>query len=200
MLFRSLNPLSNMGFLTPIILLIMFAREYTNGTLRNKVIAGYSRTQIYGASYISFLIIGVALTILNMILSIICGTIVIGYGTEFNMDEMGELMLAALLGLLVYLVFLSIAHLMFQIFENFGFLGHTAVVFLVGGFGAFALIQEHSKVIKFITRINPMNQMSIIQSYQYSREDIQMIIISSLAFIILINTCGVLYMNKKSLK
>ena len=69
----ALNPLSNMGFLTPIILLIMFAREYTNGTLRNKVIAGYSRTQIYGASYISFLIIGVALTILNMILSIICG-------------------------------------------------------------------------------------------------------------------------------
>lgn len=58
----ALSPTQNFGLTVPINLIIFTIGEFTNGTIRNKIIAGHKKSQIY----LSLLLIGTIFTILLM--------------------------------------------------------------------------------------------------------------------------------------
>ena len=79
MLLSSVSPGSNFGLTVPINLAVLVVAEFTAGTLRNKIIAGYRKSFIYA----SLLFSGVIFTFIMMIyyvgLSVLMGTILGGF-------------------------------------------------------------------------------------------------------------------------
>ena len=79
MLFASVAPGSNFGLTVPINLSVLIVAEFTTGTLRNKIIAGYRKSLIY----LSLLFSGIVFTLIMMIyyvgLSVLMGTILGGF-------------------------------------------------------------------------------------------------------------------------
>lgn len=57
MLLLSLSPAQNFGIIVPICVVIFVASEFTQGTIRNKIIGGYSKTYIFCSLFLSGLIL-----------------------------------------------------------------------------------------------------------------------------------------------
>ena len=92
MLLNALSPMNNMGMLIPILLILMLARDYSNGTIRNKIICGYSRTTVFMASWVSALIFGAAMLLINMLGNLGIGCLLFGYGEPFDDKAVRELL------------------------------------------------------------------------------------------------------------
>ncbi len=56
LLINVLNPGQNFGLVVPILLTVFTVAEYNNGIIRNKIIAGNSKTKIYFSIYLSSLV------------------------------------------------------------------------------------------------------------------------------------------------
>ena len=63
MLLTSLNPVDNFGLAIPICLITFTCLEFSQGTIRNKIIAGHSKFQIYASLVLSGLVLTFALLI-----------------------------------------------------------------------------------------------------------------------------------------
>ncbi len=63
MLINSLSPVQNFGFAIPINLISFICLEFTQGTIRNKIIAGNSKFKIYASLFLSGLVFAFALII-----------------------------------------------------------------------------------------------------------------------------------------
>ena len=61
MLLTSLNPVDNFGLAIPICLITFTCLEFSQGTIRNKIIAGHSKFQIYASLVLSGLVLTFAL-------------------------------------------------------------------------------------------------------------------------------------------
>ena len=75
MLLSSFNPVDNFGLAIPICLITFICLEFTQGTIRNKIIAGHSKFQIYAALFISGLILTFTLITVYAGLCTLLGTI-----------------------------------------------------------------------------------------------------------------------------
>lgn len=65
---------------------LFLGREYSRGTLRNKIIAGYSRIQIYASYFLTSCII-IFICFLFPLLIAVSGTLIIGVYPAFSLDE-----------------------------------------------------------------------------------------------------------------
>lgn len=63
MLINSLSPVQNFGFAIPVNLISFICLEFTQGTIRNKIIAGNSKFKIYASLFLSGLVFAFALII-----------------------------------------------------------------------------------------------------------------------------------------
>ena len=63
MLINSLSPVQNFGFAIPINLISFICLEFTQGTIRNKIVAGNSKFKIYASLFLSGLVLSFALII-----------------------------------------------------------------------------------------------------------------------------------------
>lgn len=81
----SFNPLNNLGLIFLIFMLIIIMADFSQNTIRNKVIVGYSKNKIYLASTIFTLSIAfIVVTIFTFLTYLIVG-MVIGFGdTKFT--------------------------------------------------------------------------------------------------------------------
>ena len=79
MLLLSLNPAQNFAIAVPITLVIFICLEFTQGAIRNKIIAGHSKFKIFASLYISGLIYGFALIFAYAGICTLFGTIFGGF-------------------------------------------------------------------------------------------------------------------------
>ena len=79
MLLTSFNPVDNFGLAIPICLITFICLEFTQGTIRNKIIAGHSKFQIYSSLILSGLVLTFALLIVYAGLCTLIGTIFGGF-------------------------------------------------------------------------------------------------------------------------
>ena len=79
MLLTSFNPVDNFGLAIPICLITFICLEFTQGTIRNKIIAGHSKFKIYSALVISGLVLAFSLLFVYAGLCTLLGTIFGGF-------------------------------------------------------------------------------------------------------------------------
>ncbi len=93
---------NNFGFILPVFIAIFICKDFSYGTIRNKIIAGYSKTKVYLSTLFSSLIIGVVLVLINLLLTIVLSFLLL----KGNVDVLWLLKICGL-GMLVYIETLS---------------------------------------------------------------------------------------------
>ncbi len=130
MLVFSFSPYQNFGISLPINIVSFIILEFTQGTIRNKIIAGHSKFKIYTSLFISGLVLALALIIVYAGACTLFGTIFGG----FNLDDIVMLGTSGaigkvtvefivkfiILGLLSYITIASFAVLVASAFRSMG--------------------------------------------------------------------------------
>lgn len=100
---------SNMGLILPIFITIFVAMDISNGTLRNKIIAGRSRTAIYFSHLISACAVSGVLILVNVAIFFCLTCLVFGYGTPINQAELVRIVYFLVTGLFTFFFSASVS-------------------------------------------------------------------------------------------
>ena len=84
MLISSMTPAQNFGLAIPLNVIIYVCLEFSQGTIRNKIISGHSKFKIYTSLYVSGLILAFLLVGAYVLLSTLLGTLFGG----FNLNDL----------------------------------------------------------------------------------------------------------------
>lgn len=185
----SFSPMNNFGLLLLILLLIVIVGDFTNNTIRNKVIAGYKRSKIYGASALFTLIAVVVFATAYALLSYGAIGLVMG----FKKIDVGKMVLHYLLLISSLLVVYSFIHLLAFLFKSIG-----ATIGL--GIGTFFALMIVVSILglkgqgELLIKIFPFLGLSSTAVYSYG--ETLLLIVINLGYLALFTGLG-FYANNK---
>ena len=121
MLIASLSPAQNFGLAIPVNLITFTVLEFTQGSIRNKIIAGHSKGKLYVSLCLNGLVFSFVLITVYVLLSFGLGSIFGGFdpeGSAMSVSALGMVKMAPfyLVKLLVVAVFIYIGITCFAIF------------------------------------------------------------------------------------
>jgi ABC-type transport system involved in multi-copper enzyme maturation permease subunit len=107
------NGISIMGnttqYIIPIFLTIFFVKEFSDRTIRNKLIVGYSRTQIFFSIIIVHAVLSVIFYLAASLIGLLFGSLLFGFGTAFNGSTFGLMIVGFLIEFLLSYVLIGFA-------------------------------------------------------------------------------------------
>lgn len=127
----SFNPTVDAGLIIGILATSLVTLEFTHGTIRNKIISGYKRWHVYLSITLSTLIVSVSLYVINILLFGGIGSLVLGYGREWNSGEFFRLTATIGLAVVFYTFFILIGIFIGMLIRTTGFAIVTHFFFLV---------------------------------------------------------------------
>lgn len=100
--FNGISVLGNTSlYIVPIFLTIFFVKEFSDRTIRNKLIIGYSRTQIFFSIIIVHAVLSLIFYLATSGIGLFLGGVLFGFGTAFNAGSFGILVVGFLLEFLL---------------------------------------------------------------------------------------------------
>ena len=215
MFFQSFSMTNNMGFIAPVLLAIVLYKDFSYGTVRNKIISGKSRSQIFLSTFIVCSLVLVCLIMLSAFITLGVSLIFFDYQEgAFAAADLGYFFASLGFELLVLLFMSALLSLLCTCSKNLGiaivlYLAFTFALTLVGSFtqviGAVAQTFVESellaKVIKVIDRLNVgMSTSYIGTGSSYSLSDVLYLTLPALSGIAAFLGLGLVSFNKKDLK
>lgn len=213
--FQSFSMTNNMGFIAPVLLAIVLYKDFSYGTVRNKIISGKSRSQIFLSTFIVCSLVLVCLIMLSAFITLGVSLIFFDYQeSAFAASDLGYFFASLGFELLVLLFMSALLSLLCTCSKNLGiaivlYLAFTFALTLVGSFtqviGAVAQTFVESellaKVIKVIDRLNVgMSTSYIGTGDSYSLSDVLYLTLPALSGIAAFLGLGLVSFNKKDLK
>lgn len=143
MLMLSFSPAENFGLAIPLNIIIFVCLEFSQGTIRNKIIAGHSKFKIYSALYLSGLILAMMLLIPYVTLCTVFGTIFGGFdvngmalfgvtaGTQLSLEFILKFIF---LGLIVYTSITAVTVFFATLFRSIGPCIPIVILLIMGGY------------------------------------------------------------------
>ena len=131
MFFDSFVPGNNLGLIAPVLLAIVLWKDFGQGTVRNKLVSGYSRTAIVLSMYTVCLTVLFAVMLLHALLSLGIGRLFFPYqGYPFTWADFGYFMASLGLELLVYLFMAALVCWLCAVSKNVGLVivGYVAIL------------------------------------------------------------------------
>lgn len=215
MFFQSFSMTNNMGFIAPVLLAIVLYKDFSYGTVRNKIISGKSRSQIFLSTFIVCSLVLVCLIMLSAFITLGVSLIFFDYQEgAFAAADLGYFFASLGFELLVLLFMSALLSLLCTCSKNLGiaivlYLAFAFALTLVGSFtqviGAVAQTFVESellaKVIKVIDRLNVgMSTSYIGTGNSYSLSDVLYLTLPALSGIAAFLGLGLVSFNKKDLK
>ena len=129
MLVTSFSPVQNFGIAIPINVVSFVILEFTQGTIRNKIIAGHSKLKIYASLYLSGLVLAFSLLLMYVGVCTLFGTIIGGFdldvatmvGTGMGAKISAEFIIKyVVIALLTYTSLVSFAVFLATLFRSMG--------------------------------------------------------------------------------
>lgn len=108
---NSFSVSDNVGLVVPVFASIFVALDVSNGTLRNKVIAGHSRTSIYFSHLICSILYSVVMIVLYATLTTLLGLAFFDYGVEIDANEIKNIIYTIINGITTFAFMATIATL-----------------------------------------------------------------------------------------
>ena len=181
----SLSPAQNFGIAIPVNLITFTVLEFTQGTIRNKIIAGNSKPKIYASLFLSGLVFTISLITVYSLLSLALGTIcgAIGNGSiKGGFDINGQIAglssgtinpeffwKLVVLALLAYITITSVTIFFGTLLRNIGPCIPIVLILIFffymasSIFGSIAFLGDTSDAIKNINKalviLNPFHSM-----------------------------------------
>lgn len=100
---------SNMGLILPIFITIFIAMDISNGTLRNKLIAGKSRPAIYFSHLVSACAVSGVLILVNVLIFMALACLVFGYGYPIDQAEVVQIVYFLITGVFTFFFSASVS-------------------------------------------------------------------------------------------
>ena len=215
MFFQSFSMTNNMGFIAPVLLAIILYKDFSYGTVRNKIISGKSRSQIFLSTFIVCSLVLVCLIMLSAFITLGVSLIFFDYQEgAFAAADLGYFFASLGFELLVLLFMSALLSLLCTCSKNLGiaivlYLAFTFLLTIVGSFtqviGAVAQTFVESellaKVIKVIDRLNVgMSTSYIGTGSSYSLSDVLYLTLPALSGIAAFLGLGLVSFSKKDLK
>ena len=142
--------------LIPIFLTIFIVKEFNDRTIRNKLIVGYSRSQIYFSIIIVHAVISLIYYLGASVVGLIFGTLCFGLGAKFSLDILGVLLIGFVLQFLLSYVLIGFA-IIFAINKQslvLGILLPIALGFVIAIFGLVAILDINQGLTKVLSFFN----------------------------------------------
>lgn len=190
MLVSSWSPTQNFGIALPINLITFTVLEFSNGTIRNKIISGYSKTKIYLGLYFTGVLYTLALISTYVLICFGLGCAFGGFnpnGETFLVSSMTSgnitpdfIWKIVVLALLAYTVIASMTIFFSTLFRNIGPSIPVVLVLIIGcsllasismvlelfggGEDPDAIAQLMRNVGKFLKAINPIHSLLMFET------------------------------------
>ena len=174
MLLNSFSPVQNYGIAIPVNLISFTCLEFTQGTIRNKIIAGNSKFKIYASLCISGLIFAFSLLLVYVGLCTLLGTIIGGFdlskpvmvGVTTTPIKASFIPLTILLVAFIYVSIVMFAIFIATLFRSIGPSIPVVMVVLMllhissSVVSAMVLLFEDSPFVTVLKVINPLYAIS----------------------------------------
>ncbi len=209
--FQSFLPGNNMGLIMPILVAIILCKDFSQGTVRNKIICGHSRRSIFLSMFISSSVVSSVIMVGQGLITLFFSLIFFEYSTEaFTFSELGYFLLSLAFEILVYVLISAIISFLCVSMKNAGLavVMYVAVNFLFAIVGSVTMIAGAFteadtigyKVLEFFNNTNVFTSTLIGSGVSYSAKDIFYILMPSLGGSALAVLFGSVIFNKKDLK
>ena len=212
----SFAPMNNYGLILPIFLAIIIYKDFSYGTIRNKIISGKSRVSIYLSLLLSSAIVMTICMLGYALIQFGFASLLLDYSIGVKMvEDLPYIILTLLFGVICYLFITSIIVFLCASFKNVG----LAIVLYFGGcflltifatitstaYSAIEMLEGKAalkNVFEFLTNINLFYFLNGVIGYvdEYLNTEIAYIIIDSILFGGLFVLFGILIFKKKDLK
>ena len=213
--FGSFSMGNNLGLIAPVLLAIVLCKDFSYGTVRNKIIAGKSRTQIYLSLLITCSAVLIGVMLLHAFITLGVSLIFFDYQpTAFTVADFWYFLASLGFEILVLLFVSSLLSWLCASMKNVGLVivlyVAIAMVLVMAGSIAHTLISviemtgENENLVallQFASRINVLNSAAYIGTgTEYGLKDVLYLTIPASLGILGFATLGLLKFNKKDLK
>lgn len=204
---NSLSVTNNFGLLCPVFVAIYVCKDYQYGTIRNQIISGHSRTEIYLSSLIVSVIYGAFLFFLNSIVNLIIGSIFGGFDSSTNGFDFLFVIKSLSLSLLIMIVMITFTHFLCLLTKN---LALSIIFCIVSSFvlSIFSVVVGFQDIIPtwlmYIISIIPTVQNSLIIGNALNDTSLSflplLIIFTEALYIVLISYFGIKIYKRSEIK
>ncbi|MBQ7106261.1 MAG: hypothetical protein IJN93_01940 [Clostridia bacterium] len=213
--FQNFSMGNNLGLIAPVLLAIVLCKDFSFGTVRNKIIAGKSRTSIYLSLFTVCSVTLIAAMLLSSFLTLGVSLIFFDYQpTDFTGSDFVYFLVSLALEILVLIFMAALLSWLCAVAKNVGtvIVLYVAISFglvmigsitqvVIGLFDMLGGSETVLKIVQFVDRINIGNfAVYIGMGTEYSVKDILYLTISPAFGILFFTTLGLLKFNKRDLK
>ena len=213
--FQSFSMTNNLGLIAPVLLAIVLCKDFSFGTVRNKIIAGKRRSSIYLSLFAVCALVLVSVILLSAFISLGVSLIFFDYqSTPFTFADFGYFMASLGFELLVLLFMAALLSWLCACMKNVGtaIVLYVAVTFLLMLVGSVVQVvasvlqitgnnQKLVDVLLFLDKINVGRAVAYIGAgTTYTWKDVLYLTLPSLAGICGFTGLGLWRFGKKDLK
>lgn len=213
--FQSFSMTNNMGLIAPVLLAIVLNKDFSYGTVRNKIISGKTRTQIFLSTFTVCSVVLVAVIMLSALISLGVSLIFFDYQpTPFTLSDLGYLLASVGFELLLLLFMSALLSFLCTCSKNLGvtivlYVAFTFLLMFVGSALQIAAVAVQfipngeliTDVLHVLERLNiGMSTAYIGTGDSYSLSDVLYLTLPALTGIAGFLGLGILGFNKKDLK
>ena len=102
--FTAFSPADNFGLILPILLAIIICKDFSQGTIRNKLICGYSRKSVFASMYIACAVVMIVLILCYALINLFVSLLFLEYqATAFTLTDFWYLIVSVLFEIIIYL-------------------------------------------------------------------------------------------------
>lgn len=211
MFFGAFSLGNNFGFILPLFVAIIICKDFSNGTIRNKIICGKSRASIYFSLLITCAILICFFILAHAILTLLISLIFFNYQqTEFTASDFGYLMASIGLEFIIYLLVSAILTFFITSMKNMGlsivcYFALSFLMIIIGSVTQTAVMfvdvdTVAFKILEFFNVSNPFMGGAIGTGVSYDIKTILYIILPNVIISAVVIVLGLLIFKKRDLK
>lgn len=212
MYFDAYNPANNFGMIAPIFITVIICKDFSYGTIRNKIIAGYTRRSIYFSILISSAAVFTVMMLAQALLTLAVSLPIFEYQDGgFELIDLGYFLLSTLFELLVSVAIAAMMCFIAVMTRNTGlailaYFAANFILTIIGGITAVAVQLSDPgsgtvyEVVKFLNDINIFTSTSIGRGVEYQLYDIFVILLPSVGATVALTIVGNDIFSRKDLK
>ena len=213
--FNSFIPSSNFGLIFPVLISIIVCKDFSQGTVRNKIICGKSRLEIFTSMFLANAIVICLVMLGHALITLGFSMLLFDYQVEpFTTGDLLYFFVSIGFEILVYILIASIVSFLCVFMKNVGLtiVIYIAINMIMSIVGSVLMVSIEVmrfegnndtlvNILQFINDINIFNATSLIGSgSSYTKNEVLKLILPSLFGTSALYGLGLLAFRRKDIK
>ena len=208
MFFDAMLPGGNMGLVLPVFLVILLSKDFTWGTVRNKIVCGKTRGQIFLSLFLTSTAVTLTVMLAQAVLSSLIGSLIFGFQSDpFTAADAGYLALSVLFEILLYVMISALVSFLTVVSPNMGvgivlYVAINLVFTIIGSITsvAYAFTKEPHILVQILNDANLFTSGIIGGGTSYTWQEVLYVLVPALLGAAGFGVWGYFVFRKKDLK